>query len=237
MMDMDTDSAASAPAPSTPTGTIKLAEPRRRNRPALSCIQCRTRKIRCDRNEPCASCMKSKIVNCTYEEARRPKPRLWRLSPAPAAGHPEPSPTSTDERLTIASTFSVREGPGPHQPPTSNPSIPGSAAPAPGRTPEPLSGPSPLMHMYHVVSGPGNASSGSTTALAERVRQLEQQLADALKNPNPDHATTSSRSTYPGSSLDHVTLSKPAGTGSLTNGDRLVGAPSHLVRAAPLCSC
>ncbi|KAL2262025.1 hypothetical protein VTK26DRAFT_2693 [Humicola hyalothermophila] len=217
-MDMDTDSAASGPAPSTPTATMKLSEPRRRNRPALSCIQCRTRKIRCDRNEPCASCMKSKIVNCTYEEARRPKPRLWRLSPAPAAGHPEPSPTSTDERLAVGSTFSVREAPGPHQPPTSNAPGPGSAAPAPGRTPEPLAGPSPVMHMYHLVSGPGSASPGSTAALTERIRQLEQQLADALKGSD---RAASSRSTYPGSSLDHATPSKPSEPRFLTNGDRL----------------
>ena len=70
----------------SPSNGARLSEPRRRNRPALSCIQCRTRKIRCDRNEPCASCIKSKIVNCTYEEARRPKPRLWKLSPAPSSG-------------------------------------------------------------------------------------------------------------------------------------------------------
>jgi hypothetical protein len=229
-MDLDMDAAASASTPGqgpvTPTGTIKLGEPRRRNRPALSCIQCRTRKIRCDRNEPCASCMKSKIVNCTYEEARRPKPRLWRLSPAPGSGHAEQSPTSADERLTMGPGFTLRDAPGPLPPLTSNPPCPGSAATASGRTPEPFSAPSPMAHMYHVDSAPGSsAPSGSTAALAERVRQLEQQLADSLKRP--DNGAPPSRPAYAPSSLDHCALRNESGTSCLANGDKLVGRSSH----------
>lgn len=241
-MDMDTDTdaaahssaSASGQGPATPTGTIKLGEPRRRNRPALSCIQCRTRKIRCDRNEPCASCMKSKIVNCTYEEARRPKPRLWRLSPAPGSGHAEPSPTSADERLTMGPGFTLRDAPGPLPPLTSNPSCPGSAAPPPGRIPEPLSAPSPLTHLYHLDLGPGSsAPSGSTAALAERVRQLEQQLADTVKHPA--NVAPSSRSAYATSSLDNPPLPNESGTSFLTNGDKLVGHPiPYTLRSAAL---
>lgn len=239
-VDMATDvapppaAAAAAPAPTTaasPGAAVKLAEPRRRNRPALSCIQCRTRKIRCDRNEPCASCMKSKIVNCTYEEARRPKPRLWRLSPAPAAGHPELSPTAApEERLAFGSAFSFRDVAVPAPPPTSNPSRPSSgAAPPeslPGGSPHSL----PLPHHHHADSGTGVAGPlGSTTALAERVRQLEQQLEDALKRS--DHGSPSSRSA-------HLTLSpdrgphprRLSGFSPLMDGDRLVRC------SVPMCS-
>lgn len=38
---------------------------RRRRRPALSCLECRRRKIRCDRNDPCGHCVVSRN-QCTY---------------------------------------------------------------------------------------------------------------------------------------------------------------------------
>ncbi|KAK1654526.1 C6 zinc finger domain protein [Colletotrichum phormii] len=38
---------------------------RRRRRPALSCLECRRRKIKCDRDEPCGHCTASKL-RCTY---------------------------------------------------------------------------------------------------------------------------------------------------------------------------
>ncbi|KAL2156700.1 hypothetical protein VTH82DRAFT_1445 [Thermothelomyces myriococcoides] len=238
-VEMATDAAppAPAPAPTTPAsagspGTLKHGEPRRRNRPALSCIQCRTRKIRCDRNEPCASCMKSKIVNCTYEEARRPKPRLWRLSPAPptaAGGHPEVSPTSTDDRAGAGSAYSFSRdmaGPVPPPPPhaTSNSSVAGSSAPPPqpGRTSEPLSGVSPRSQpqMHPAEAGAGSAGPlGSTAALAERVRHLEQQLADALKRPGC--GSPSSHAAYGGLSPDRGPQYRPSKLNCWMDGEKL----------------
>ena len=225
-VEMVTDAAQSAPvpAPTTPAsagspGTLKHGEPRRRNRPALSCIQCRTRKIRCDRNEPCASCMKSKIVNCTYEEARRPKPRLWRLSP-----------TSADERAAANSAFTFRDMALPVPPPTSNPPCtgPGSgAAPPLGKTPEPRSAASPRslpQMLHHAEPGAGTSGPlGNTTALAERVRQLEQQLADALKRP--DYGSPSARSAHQTLSPDLGPPSRPSRVNSWMNGEKLVGHP------------
>ncbi|KAI1457528.1 hypothetical protein F4805DRAFT_172109 [Annulohypoxylon moriforme] len=41
-------------------------QPRRRRRPALSCLECRRRKIKCNRDEPCAHCISSKL-QCTYK--------------------------------------------------------------------------------------------------------------------------------------------------------------------------
>ena len=50
------------------TGSIIKPEReiRRRRRPALSCIECRRRKIRCDRTEPCKNCIAIK-VQCVYK--------------------------------------------------------------------------------------------------------------------------------------------------------------------------
>jgi hypothetical protein len=45
--------------------------PRRRRRPALSCIECRRRKIKCDRAEPCTHCKASRS-QCSYRIYSRP---------------------------------------------------------------------------------------------------------------------------------------------------------------------
>lgn len=46
--------------------------PRRRRRPALSCIECRRRKIRCDRGQPCQHCVSAKL-QCAYRFYREPR--------------------------------------------------------------------------------------------------------------------------------------------------------------------
>jgi hypothetical protein len=47
-------------------GADSEGPPRKRRRPALSCVQCRRRKIKCDRNDPCDRCIRSKNAICTY---------------------------------------------------------------------------------------------------------------------------------------------------------------------------
>jgi hypothetical protein len=42
------------------------APPKKRRRPALSCEQCRRRKIKCDRTYPCGQCLQSKTASCSY---------------------------------------------------------------------------------------------------------------------------------------------------------------------------
>ena len=46
--------------------TLSRPPLRKRRRPALSCEQCRRRKIRCDRNYPCNHCSASKTAVCSY---------------------------------------------------------------------------------------------------------------------------------------------------------------------------
>ncbi|PSN65239.1 hypothetical protein BS50DRAFT_53841 [Corynespora cassiicola Philippines] len=41
---------------------------RRRRRPAVSCSLCRRRKVRCNREQPCNNCLRSKNVSCVYED-------------------------------------------------------------------------------------------------------------------------------------------------------------------------
>ena len=44
--------------------------PRRRRRPALSCVECRARKVKCNRERPCAACKKTGSAACTYRPQR-----------------------------------------------------------------------------------------------------------------------------------------------------------------------
>lgn len=46
--------------------------PRKRRRPAKSCDQCRTRKVRCDLNHPCGPCQRARSdLACSYREGVR----------------------------------------------------------------------------------------------------------------------------------------------------------------------
>ncbi|RDW57165.1 hypothetical protein BP6252_13813 [Coleophoma cylindrospora] len=45
---------------------------RKRRRSALSCIECRRRKIKCDRNSPCSHCKQSRGITCVYNGHGRP---------------------------------------------------------------------------------------------------------------------------------------------------------------------
>ncbi|KAF2475088.1 uncharacterized protein BDR25DRAFT_253900 [Lindgomyces ingoldianus] len=80
-------------------------QPRRRRRPALSCLECRRRKIKCDRNEPCAHCVSAKI-QCTFKvysdgpviQQQPQQGSSWgsNLSPSPCA----PSPSAPTRPIT-----------------------------------------------------------------------------------------------------------------------------------------
>jgi hypothetical protein len=43
---------------------------KRRRRPALSCVECRSRKVRCDRNKPCGACTRVRSTTCSYRPHR-----------------------------------------------------------------------------------------------------------------------------------------------------------------------
>ena len=68
-------------APPNSTSTSGGIQKKRR-RPALSCEQCRNRKVKCDRNEPCSTCIKSKIASsCTYVPTHTPPSWLKKNRP------------------------------------------------------------------------------------------------------------------------------------------------------------
>jgi hypothetical protein len=43
---------------------------KRRRRPALSCVECRSRKVKCDRKKPCGACTRVRSTTCSYRPHR-----------------------------------------------------------------------------------------------------------------------------------------------------------------------
>ncbi|RDW82800.1 hypothetical protein BP6252_03912 [Coleophoma cylindrospora] len=58
---------------------------RQRRRPALSCVLCRQRKIKCDRKVPCRPCVASGNQFCTYRADQAPPRRRYDTASTPAA--------------------------------------------------------------------------------------------------------------------------------------------------------
>ena len=70
--------------------------PRKRRRPALSCFECRRRKIKCDRNQPCNQCVQSRVPRCSYDaESTPPNLASGQWSETPVASF---SATNTQRR-------------------------------------------------------------------------------------------------------------------------------------------
>ena len=67
---------------------------RRRRRPALSCFECRRRKIKCDRGDPCGHCVLAKVT-CSYR-----------------AFHNEPNEASQQPRSPPSPSISSHSAPG-----------------------------------------------------------------------------------------------------------------------------
>lgn len=67
--------------------TVIIAPEKQRRRPKVSCILCRKRKTRCNRERPCSTCKRSRTGNCVYEEPS-PSPSSPRHYPTPESQGP-----------------------------------------------------------------------------------------------------------------------------------------------------
>ncbi|KAF4211154.1 hypothetical protein CNMCM5878_003094 [Aspergillus fumigatiaffinis] len=88
---------------------------RRRRRPALSCRECRRRKIKCDQNNPCAQCSrhKTRCVYKAYTENPDDQPiavTTQRHDSPPHTDSPRPSDSSAPRQLAQAGDFGNLNG-------------------------------------------------------------------------------------------------------------------------------
>lgn len=163
--------AAKAPAPT-------VAEKKRR-RPPLSCEQCRKRKIRCDRTQPCNNCVKSNIPSCTYAPYHIPAWRAKKLD-SMMAGNRGDAAAAKPPLRNIKAAEPKRDAP------------PGPEAAEPNvRLGPPFTSDSTTPSSSKVHSSNAGSSSSSSSPnvdwLVARVHQLEEKLAKALRiNDAPD---------------------------------------------------
>ncbi|RDW58451.1 hypothetical protein BP5796_12381 [Coleophoma crateriformis] len=93
----------------------------KRRRSALSCVECRRRKIKCDRNSPCSHCRQSRGITCIYSGRGRPlatEPNASTLSASvqvvgqgqgiySSSSHPEKYSVSTGQSPSYATPITV----------------------------------------------------------------------------------------------------------------------------------
>ena len=76
-------------------------QPRRRRRPALACLECRRRKIKCDRSEPCTHCVPTR-TQCTYKVFSNDNEPVL-PTPPDGAYAPSPSPLAQIQQINTNS--------------------------------------------------------------------------------------------------------------------------------------
>ncbi len=147
---------------------------RKRRRPALSCEQCRRRKIKCDRTYPCGQCLQAKATECTYSPGSLPV----------TTGHMNRAPVdNAPERAAIPNRAKI-------------PSIPSSIHQSSNHSSSP--------HATHASDGtettwPSPARESlhheqlSSKALLERVLNLEKKIAPANEDTSQDSPTRLAR--------------------------------------------
>ena len=150
---------------------------RRRRRPALSCRECRRRKIRCDHSSPCAHCVRHK-TQCVYKPFAYDEP-----SAHPGAGPGSPRTTATaspppvrissSPQLQASGTAAASTGTATQ---SVNVSVPGSVNYYALEQPAPLPGPE-----QPDQGGQGPSQRAPTQAtlceIVRRIRNLEESAA------------------------------------------------------------
>lgn len=89
-----------------PAQNAYTVTPRKRRRPALSCVQCRQRKVRCDRGLPCGPCVRARsslASSCFYDSPNRPGRR------ASIENVSQPHRTRTRQSMSVSSNDAESE--------------------------------------------------------------------------------------------------------------------------------
>ncbi|CAI7672477.1 unnamed protein product [Penicillium viridicatum] len=154
------------------------SQPRRRRRPARSCIECRRRKIRCDRNDPCTRCV-SVHTRCTYklygDQPGSPLQSLEGTSRHSTLGTLAPSPSSHVQ--PIREPLPSRDHGQPLEPRTT------AGTPTPAGTPHHGLA---FSQIYDEQPRRVQNSESAITDLLQRVQRLEQSSAQTPVHNLPE---------------------------------------------------
>ncbi|PYI34399.1 hypothetical protein BP00DRAFT_493133 [Aspergillus indologenus CBS 114.80] len=144
---------------------------RRRRRPAVSCSLCRRRKIKCDRQLPCSHCTRSgNEATCEYDNTELSRPPQSAFGVTPTRPAPYAIPTEGASHTSRTAPYTIPTGGTLHASRTAS-SVPSphSAAHTTAST------------KASTVASP--QSDPNVEALKDRVRQLEQRLAETVAKP------------------------------------------------------
>ncbi|PTB67591.1 N-terminal binuclear Zn cluster-containing/DNA binding domain-containing protein [Trichoderma citrinoviride] len=137
---------------------------KKRRRPPLSCEQCRRRKVRCDRSQPCNKCVESNAPSCTYAPVHIP---AWRAKKLDLAANTIGNGGSSSINNSNGGGDAAAAVDG------------GSAKP---HKPTSLDSTSASSKLVSSNAGTSSAaSSPNVDWLVARVQQLEERLAKALR--------------------------------------------------------
>lgn len=76
-----------------------MERPRRRRRPAFSCLECRRRKIKCDRKDPCSHCV-SVAIQCVHKVFRDAPETSNQLQPVQSSAQGRAAASSSIDILS-----------------------------------------------------------------------------------------------------------------------------------------
>jgi hypothetical protein len=167
-----------------------IRTPRKRRRPALSCVQCRRRKVKCDRKLPCTQCSQYNNATCKYDDpevaaqGRYSVPQtLHNTSSISPLNHNHGLPNSRESNLFNIPNTSAPLGFESRSPSSSVPWM--SAVPVEDHRSE--------QHASESLGGVGTPQPDtSVQELKERVRKLEAMIASSSNyTPRPNENNSS----------------------------------------------
>jgi hypothetical protein len=149
---------------------------KRRRRPALSCVECRMRKVKCDREKPCGACTRIKSATCTF---RPPRPGIRSENQRSSGDDISPGQSNAHENP-------ARSSPQPSGAPIDFDAIinryvaPGLLGECDGKL-----GPLPADRPYS-----DSAQASIVNSLLDRIRGLEERLVSATLSEHPRSSTS-----------------------------------------------
>jgi hypothetical protein len=151
------------PPPALQLANTDGAGPVKRRRAALSCVECRRRKVRCDRQRPCGPCTKTKSPTCTFRPNARPYPEVVGRPIVPST-----SASASRDGSTLSSPRTSKQMPGSNS--LLNPHIAPGIFDYYGENTLP---PQPSSHAEDYDS----ITAAAINSLTDKVRDLEARLA------------------------------------------------------------
>lgn len=150
---------------------------KRRKRLSLVCENCKRKKIRCDKGQPCTQCIKAKITDsCSYSTTLAPNGDAHGLAPVPAYVVSAKRPITFDTKS---------EQPTPTQPQPSQPTQPQKSPPIPSFRPPPVPAPAANPTGYPRPDENVTISKRELELLKTRLLQIEGTIQASPPAPSP----------------------------------------------------